>query len=60
MFSRNFLMDVDDITVAGESEACDFLSTCLLEKFQTTGGELSWYLGCAFELDRKGGVLRAS
>ena len=53
-------MDVDDITVAGESEACDFLSTCLLEKFQTTGGELSWYLGCAFELDRKGGVLRAS
>ena len=44
---------VDDITVAGESEACDFLSACLLEKFQTTGGELSWYLGCAFERDRK-------
>ena len=22
--------------------------------------ELSWYLGCAFERDRKGGVLRAS
>ena len=51
---------VDDITVAGESEACDFLSNCLLEEFQTTGGELSWYLGCAFERDRKGGVLRAS
>ena len=52
---------VDDIiTVAGESEACDFLSTCLLREFQTTGGELSWYLGCAFERDRKGGVLRAS
>ena len=51
---------VDDITVAGESEACDFLSTYLLEEFQTTGGELSWYLGCAFERDRKGGVLRAS
>ena len=53
---------VDDITVAGESEACAFLSTCLLEEFQTTGsrGELSWYLGCAFERDRKGGVLRAS
>ena len=51
---------VDDITVAGESEACDFLSTCLLEEFQTTGGELSWYLGCAFKRDRKGGVLRAS
>ena len=50
---------VDDITVAGESEACDFLSTCLLEEFQTTGGELSWYLGCAFGRDRKGGVLRA-
>ena len=52
---------VDDIiTVAGESEACDFLSTCLLEEFQTTGGELSWYLGCAFERDRKEDVLRAS
>ena len=51
---------VDDITVAGESEACDFLSTCVLEEFQTTGGELSWHLGCAFERDRKGGVLRAS
>ena len=24
---------VDDIAVAGESEACDFLSTCLLEEF---------------------------
>ena len=51
---------VDDITVAGESVVCDFLSTCLLEEFQSTGGELSWYLGCAFERDRKGGVLRAS
>ena len=29
---------VDGITVAGESEACDFLSTSLLEEFQTTGG----------------------
>ena len=52
-------VNVDDITVAGESEACDFLSTCILEEFQTTGG-VSWYLGCAFERDRKGGVLRAS
>ena len=51
---------MDDITVAGESEACDVLSTCLLEEFQTTEGELSWYLGCAFERDRKGGALRAS
>ena len=48
---------VDDIPVAGESNACNFLSTCLLEEFQTTGGELSWYLGCAFERDS---VLRAS
>ena len=24
---------VGDITVVGESEACDFLSTCLLEEF---------------------------
>ena len=32
---------VDGITVAGESKACDVLSTCLLEEFQTTGGELS-------------------
>ena len=48
------------ITVAEESGACDFLSTCLLEEFQTTGGELSWYVRCAFERDKKGGVLRAS
>ena len=39
---------------------CDFLSTCLLEEFQTTGGALSWYLGCAFERDRKGGDFCAS
>ena len=51
---------VDDITIAGESEACGFVSTCLLEEFQTTGGDLSWYLGCTFKRDRKGGVLRAS
>ena len=50
----------DYITVVGESEACDFLSTCLLEEFQTTGGELSWYLRCAFERDTKGSVLRVS
>ena len=54
------MLNVDGITVAGESEACDFLSTCLLEEFQTTGGELSWSLGCAFGRDRKGGVFRAS
>ena len=50
---------VDGITVAGESKACDFLS-CSLEEFQTTGGELSWYLGYASERDRKEDVLRAS
>ena len=53
-------VDVDGITVAGESKTCDFLSTCFLEEFQTTGGELTWYLGYAFERDRKGDVLRAS
>ena len=51
---------LDDITAAGESEAYDFLSIYLLEEFQTTGGELSRYLGCEFERDRKGGVLRES
>ena len=51
---------VDDITVAGVPEACDFLSKCLLEEFQTTGGEPLWYLGCAFERDRKEGILRVS
>ena len=51
---------VDDITVAVESEACGFLSTCLLEEFQTTGGELSLYIGCAFERDKKEGVLSTS
>ena len=53
-------LHVNDITVAGESEACNFLNICLPEGIQTTGGELSWYIGCAFERDRKGGVLRAS
>ena len=51
---------VDDITLAEESEACYFLGTCLLEEFQTTGGELPWYLGCAFEGDNKGGAFHAS
>ena len=51
---------VDDITVARESEACDFLRTCLLEEVQTTGGEISGYLGCVFERDRKGDVICAS
>ena len=51
---------VDDIIVAGVPDACDFLSKCLLEEFQTTGGELSWYLGCAFERDRNKDVLRVS
>ena len=51
---------VDDITVAGVPEACDFLSKCLLEEFQTTGEELLWYLGCAFERDREKGILRMS
>ena len=31
---------VNGITVAEESEAWDFPSTCLLEEFQTTGGKL--------------------
>ena len=51
---------VDDIIVAGESEVCDALHAPLLEKFQTTQGNLSWYLGCAFERDKAGGVLRMS
>ena len=53
-------VQVDNIILAGEPEACDFQSTSLLEKFQTTGGEHSWYRGCAFERDMKRGVLRAS
>lgn len=44
---------VDDINVAGEPDAGDFLSTCFLEEFQTLGGELSWYLERAFERDRE-------
>ena len=51
---------VDYITVAEVPEACGFLNKCLLEEFQTTGGELSWYLGCVFERDRKKSVLRVS
>ena len=48
------------VTVAGESDSYNFLLTCLLEEFQTTGGELSWYLGGACGRDRKGGILRMS
>ena len=51
---------VGDIAVAGDADACDFLSTCLLGEFWTTEGKLLWYLECAFERDRKGGLLRAS
>ena len=36
-----FRVHVDDITVAGQSEACGFLSTFLLEEFRITGGEES-------------------
>ena len=48
------------ITVAGVPDARDFRSKCLLEESQTTGRELSWYLECAFERDRKKGVIRVS
>jgi len=41
-------------------EACCFFVKCLLEPFQTKGGELSWYLGCAFERDMKEGIPRVS
>ena len=51
---------VDDVIVAGESEVCDALYASLLQEFQTTQGNLSWYLGCAFERDKAGGVLRMS
>ena len=51
---------VDDILVAGESEVCDALYASLLQEVQTTQGKLSWYLGCAFERDKAGGVLRMS
>ena len=51
---------VDVIIVAGESEVCDALYASLLQEFQTTQGNLSWYLGGAFERDKAGGVLRMS
>ena len=51
---------VDDIIVAGESEVCGALYASLLQEFETTQGNLSWYLGCAFGRDKAGGVLRMS
>ena len=51
---------IDDIIVAGESEVCDALYTSLLQVFQTTQRNLSWYLDCTFERDKAGGVLRMS
>ena len=38
----------------------NFLNTCLLDELQNAEGELSWYLGCAFERDRKESALRMS
>ena len=49
---------VDDIIVGEESEVCDALGASLLQEFQITQGNISWYLGCAFERDKAGGVLR--
>lgn len=37
---------MDDITIARVPKVGNFL-----EEFQTREGELSWYLGCAFERD---------
>ena len=51
---------VDDIIVAGESEVCDALYASLLQELQTAQRNLSWYLGCAFERHKAGGVLRMS
>lgn len=48
---------VDGITLTGEPVACDFQSTCLLEEFQTMGGEFLWYFRCEFGRDRERGVL---
>ena len=50
---------VDDAIVGGESEVCDALYASLLQQFQTAH-YISWYLGCAFERDMAGGVLRIS
>ena len=51
---------VDDIIVGGESKVCDALYASLLQEFQTTQMNLSWYLDCAFECDKAGGVLHMS
>ena len=59
--TMSLCIHVDDVTVVGgESEVCDALYASLLQQFQTTQGNLSWYLGCAFERDEAGGVLRMS
>ena len=56
---RILSVHVDDISVR-ESEVRDALYASLLQDFQTTQGNLSWYLGCAFERDKTDGVLRMS
>ena len=53
---RSLCVHVDDIIV-GESEGRDALYASLLHDFQSTQGNLSWYLSCAFERDKTGGVL---
>ena len=51
---------VHDIIVGGKSEVCHALNVFLLQEFQTTQGNLSWYLGCELERDKAGGVPRMS
>ena len=51
---------VDDIIVGGESDVCDALYASLPQEFQTTQGNISRYLGYAFERDKAGGVLPMS
>ena len=36
----------------------DALYTYMLQEFQTTQGDLSWYPGCVFERDKTGEVFR--
>ena len=51
---------VDYIIVGGAPEVCDALYAFLLQGFQTSQENHSWYLGCAFERDKSGDVLRMS
>ena len=55
------VVHVDNMIVAAETSICDWFYAGLRRMFPSTDlGDLSWYLGCAFERNLDKGTLRMS